>query len=147
MPTLETYSNYQKQLANLETQLTTSREQITSLQDKNNQLQTELDSAKTASGPKLVTRLGVKDVRISPAQNHPWSGRIRFYIAVEVWNVGSEPAKNACLHVTLYQGETIANETWIRLGTIDSASYADVSTNIYYNGQALSNWTIIPQFT
>ncbi|MCJ7613216.1 ELKS/Rab6-interacting/CAST family protein, partial [Candidatus Bathyarchaeota archaeon] len=63
--------------------------------------------------PRIVTRLGTTDVRSSPAPGHAWSGIIRFYMSGEVWNVGTGPAINCKLHVTLYQGTIIANETYI----------------------------------
>lgn len=86
-------------------------------------------------------------MRSSPAPGHPWSGVIHFYVDGEVWNVGTGPAINCKLHVTLYQETTIANETRIELGTIAAGYYKDVSTNIYYEGPALTDWTIIPEFS
>lgn len=97
--------------------------------------------------PKIITRLGTSDIRSSPAPGHPWSEVIRFYLAGEVWNVGTGPAINCKLHVTLYQGEIIANETHIELGTIASGYYKDVSINIYYDGPAITNWIINPEFS
>ena len=83
----------------------------------------------------------------TPAAGHPWSGVIRFYISGEVWNLGTGAARDCRLHVTLYQGETVANDTYVELGTINAGTYVDVATNIYYSGEALTNWTIIPEYT
>ena len=48
--------------------------------------------------------------------------------------------------MTLYQGETVANATYVELGTINAGSYVDVAADIYYSGEALTNWTIIPEY-
>ena len=120
--------------------------QVADLQTKKasleNQLQTQQSSA---NSPKLVTRLGLKDVRASPYANHPWSGNIRFYLSGEVWNVGQIPAYNCRLHVVLYQGATVANDTFVMLGTIKPGTFVDVSANIYYVGEALTSWNVTPE--
>lgn len=90
---------------------------------------------------RLVTRLGANDMRY----NYTGSD-IRLYISGEVWNVGTEAAQNCSLHVTLYQGNTVAKDTYIELGTINGGSFKDVAANIYYTGESLSNWTIIPEY-
>ena len=129
-------SGLQKQAADL-------RNQINNLQSEKANLQNQLSQA---GAPKIVTRLGVKDVRSTPAEGHPWSGRIRLYVAGEVWNVGTNAAQNCRLHVTLYQGDVVANDTYIELGTIADGSWKDVATDIYYEGVALTNWTIMSEF-
>lgn len=107
----------------------------------NNQFQTQ----NKAFSPKLVTQLGAKDIRKSPYPNHPWSGIIRFYIAGEVWNVGQVSAFNSKLHVVLYQGTTVANDTYVQLGTIKPGSFLQVKADIFYEGDALTSWNIIPE--
>jgi regulator of replication initiation timing len=115
-----------------------------SLEEENAELQTQVTQS-SAKEPKLVTRLGAKDVRQSPAEGHPWSNQIRFYLEGTVWNVGTTDAENVRLHVTLYQADAVANNTYIELGKIAAGSYAYVASNILYTGEALSNWTIIPE--
>ena len=61
--------------------------------------------------------------------------------------LGTETALNCSLHVTLYQGITVAEDTYIRLGDIGGGSFVDVGKNIYYSGDALTNWTIIPDYS
>ncbi len=144
-------------LAGLENATATLPNNITALQKENAELRNETETlqarvdqeinAISDGTPKIVTRLGATDVRSTPAPGHSWSGIIRFYISGEVWNVGTAPARNCTLHVTLYQGSTIANETYIPLGTIVAGFYADVSADIYYVGPALTNWTINPEFS
>jgi len=69
----------------------------------------------------------------------------RLYISGEMWNVGTSAAHNCRLHVTLYQGVTVAKDTYIELGIIDVGSYVDVASNVYYTGNALTNWTLTPE--
>ena len=142
-------ASLETQLASLESQLENLHNQINSLENQNSNLQNEnfnIQSKISQGGtPKIVTRIGATDVRQSPAAGHPWSGQIRLYVSGEVWNVGSGVARNVRLHVTLYQGDSVANETYIGLGTINAGSWADAASNIYYSGDALTNWTIIPE--
>jgi hypothetical protein len=122
------------------------RSQLASLQSEKASLQSQLQTQQSrANSPKLVSRLGVKDVRASPYPNHPWSGRIRFYVSGEVWNVGQIPAYNCTLHVVLYQGATVANDTHVMLGTIKPGSFVDVSANVYYEGEVLTSWSVTPE--
>jgi len=123
----------QKQVDNFRSQVADLESEKASLQG---QLQTQQSSA---NSPELVSRLGVKDVRASPYANHPWSGRIRFYVSGEVWNVGQVPAYNSKLHVVLFQGATVANDTYVMLGTIKPGSFVDVPANVYYEGEALTS--------
>ena len=142
-------TSLETQIASLESQLENLHNQIKSLESENINLQNEnanIQSQINQGGtPKIVTRIGATDVRQSPAVGHPWSGRIRLYVSGEVWNVGSGVARNVRLHVILYQGGAVANETYIELGTINAGSWADAASNIYYAGDALTNWTIIPE--
>ena len=132
-------SSVQKQVDDFRSQVADLQSEKASLQD---QLQTQQSRA---NSPELVTRLGVKDVRASPYANHPWSGRIRFYVSGEVWNVGRVPAYNCKLHVVLFQGATVANDTYVMLGAIKPGSFVDVSADVYYDGEALTSWSVTPE--
>ncbi len=132
-------STIQNQIDDLTSQISNLKSEKVNLQD---QLQTQQN---IAGSPRLVTRLGAKDVRASPYTNHPWSGRIRFYVSGEVWNVGQVPAYNSTLHVVLFQGANVANDTYVMLGTIKPGSFIDVSADVYYEGNALTNWNIAPE--
>ena len=124
------------------------RNQTVSLQNEKSRLQSEqatlqslLSQLSQGKVPALlVTRLGASDMRY----NYTGSD-IRLYISGEVWNVGTEPARNSRLHVTLYQGVVMAKDTYIELGTIDGGSWKTLARNIYYTGNALTNWTIVPE--
>jgi hypothetical protein len=35
----------------------------------------------------------------------------------------------------------------VEMGTIKAGTYVDVAANIYYTGEALTDWTIIPENT
>jgi hypothetical protein len=132
-------SSVQKQADDFGSQLADLQSEKASLQG---QLQTLQSRAKS---PELVSRLGARDVRASPYANHPWSGRIRFYVSGEVWNVGQIPAYNCTLHVVLYQGATVANDTHVMLATIKPGSFVDVSANVNYEGEALTSWSVTPE--
>jgi cell division protein FtsL len=125
----------QKQAADL-------RNQINNLQNEKADLQSQLSQlSQRPIVPKLATRLGATDMRYN------YTGQTtRLYISGEIWNVGTAPAYNCRLHVTLYQGDIVANDTHIELGTIAAGSWKDVAANIYYEGVALTNWTIISEF-
>jgi hypothetical protein len=134
--------------AELDSQVDSLRNQTLSLQNENSRLQSEqetlrtlLDQLSQGKVPALlVTRLGASDMR------YTYTGSdIRLYISGEVWNVGTEPARNSRLHVTLYQGVVVAKDTYIELGTINGGSFVDLARNIYYEGVALTRWTIVPE--
>ena len=121
-----------EQASELRALASTLENEIAELEDQLNQLGQE--------GPRLVTRLGARDTRFN------YSGQeTRLYISGEVWNVGTSAARNCKLHVTLYQGVTIAKDAFIELGTIDVGSYVDVASDVYYTGNALTNWTLTPE--
>ncbi len=90
-------------------------------------------------GPKLVTRLGARDMRFNYT-----SQETRLYISGEIWNVGTSTAYNCKLRVTMYQGVIVANDTYIELAIINAGAYIDVASNVYYTGTALTNWTLTP---
>jgi hypothetical protein len=139
-------ANLENQTANLQNQRDCLESENSKLQDENAAIQNQIDQIRLTGPPKIVTRLGATDVRSTPAEGHPWSGVIRFYISGEVWNLGTGSALDCRLHVTLYQGETVANNTYVELGTINAGTYVDVAADIYYSGEALTNWTIIPEY-
>ena len=131
------------QVENLQNKTTVFLRENFLLQNMKNNFEGQLyqlllaNQGKTAT---LVTRLGASDMRYN------YSGQdIRLYISGEVWNVGIVGAQNCRLHVTLYQGDFVANDTYIELGIIEAGSYVDVARNIYYSGTALTNWRIIPE--
>ena len=130
------------QAASLSNQTSSLQSEKSRLLDEKTNLQSQLNLLSQEKVPaKLVTRVGGSDMRYN------YSGQqIRIYITGEVWNVGTEAAVNCSLHVTLYQGVTVAKDTYIELGTINGGSYTEVARNIYYTGDKLTNWTITPEF-
>jgi len=146
---LETQSaDLQSQEASLSNQTKNLQAENACLQSENADLETQLSYVPASQGsPKILTKLGTTDVRSSPAEGHPWSGIIRFYVSGEVWNAGTADAHDCRLHVTLYQVDAVANDTYIDLGTIEASSYVEVNSNIFYSGSPLTNWTIIPEYS
>ncbi|MCX8150561.1 MAG: hypothetical protein N3D85_03555 [Candidatus Bathyarchaeota archaeon] len=140
----------ESQEVNLKNQITNLQNQLGNLQAENENLQKENANLKHQlyyeREPFLVTRLGVSDVLYNP-QYQGKSLIPRLYIKGEVWNIGGKPAYNCSLHVVLYQGSVVANETLIELGNIEPWSYVNVDKNIYYEGERLTNWTITPQWS
>jgi chaperonin cofactor prefoldin len=136
-------ANLESQTANLRNQTSNLQSQNVNLQNKKSELQTQLNQLDQGIvAPKIVTRLGARDMRYN------YSGQnLRLYISGEVWNVGTETAQNCSLHVTLYQGGTVSKDTYIELGTINGGSHTDVARNIYYAGEALTKWTITPEYS
>jgi hypothetical protein len=142
-------ANLEKRIAVLEGQAATLGNELVSLQGENAKalnekvdLQNQLSLLSQGKVPaKLVTRLGASDMRYN------YSGQdLRLYISGEVCNVGTEPAVNSSLHVTLYQGTTVAVDTHIVLGDLPGGSLTDVGRNIYYTGEPLTDWSITPEF-
>lgn len=130
------YQRYGTSEGGSEGQIADLQNQIATLQNEKTALQNEIDNLKAA---KLVTRLGASD-------NRPFLGDKSLFIEGSIWNVGTNPAHNCRLHVVLYQGQTIAEDTYITLGTINGQSYTDISENVYYDGEALSDYTIDPEW-
>ena len=136
--------NLQSQVVGLQSENISLHRENAQLQTKNSNLQAEntnlQDKINLLETPRIVTRLGVRDCN--------WdSSSMRLYIAGEDWNAGAGPANNCSLHVVLYQGKSVAVDTRIDLGTLDSGSETDIAENIHYRGAALSNWSIVPEFS
>ena len=124
----------------LQNQAAELRDEVSNLQNETKDLQNQLSQLDQTDGPKLVTRLGGRDMRFSyPGQD------IRLSISGEVWNVGTSAAYNCRVNVTLYRHATAVRNELIELGTIEAGSFKDVVTNVYYGGGALTNWTLIPE--
>ena len=127
----------------LENQATELRSEISSIQNETAELQNQLNqlNQEGGSGPRLVTRLGARELRV----NYPGQD-LRLSISGEVWNVGMVAAYNCRVNVTLYRQATVVKSELVELGTIESGGFKDVSTNVYYAGDPLSNWTLIPGY-
>jgi hypothetical protein len=68
------------------------------------------------------------------------------HVSGEVWNVGTNTATNCKLHIVLYQGAVVAEDTYINLGTIIGRDYTSVDSQIFYQGSELTNWTLSPEW-
>ncbi len=133
---------FEGQAATLTTELSSLHAENSKALNEKADLQNQLSLLSQGKVPaKLVTRLGASDMRYN------YSGQdFRLYISGEVCNVGTESAVNSSLHLTLYQGTVVAVDTYIVLGDLPGGSFTDVGRNIYYTGEALTKWTIIPEF-
>ena len=129
--------------ANLQEQNDSLQNIISILQNKYGDLAKLLDMENASN---LITGLGATDVRI-PSMIHPGTfPNSRLYIEGIVINAGAETAYNCRLNVTLYRGDSIVVNTIISLGIMEGASIVDVSDNIAYSGDPLTDWTIIPEW-
>jgi regulator of replication initiation timing len=156
-------ANLQNQIANLTQQITGLQRQIatsnhgnSNLIDENAELQEEnanlqqanadLENQLYEQGPRLITKLGATDVKIDNTANH--SNQTRLFIEGVVWNIGAKPAENSRLHVILYQGDEVVNNTYIELGTIRGLDCVSVRSDIYYySGDRLTDWKITAEHT
>jgi regulator of replication initiation timing len=153
--------NLQNQISNLTAQVTGLQSQIsglthssenftaenTALQQENAALQlanADLQNQLYREGPRLITKLGATDVQIDHTAYH--SNQTRLFIEGVVWNIGAKPAQDSRLHVVLYEGEAIVNDTYIDLGTINALDCVNVHTDVYYyTGDRLTDWKITPE--
>ncbi len=87
--------------------------------------------------PKIVTKLGVSDVRVDP---------YRLYVDGFVSNAGYETAYHCSLNVKLFRNSVIVKETSIDLFSLENGEFVKVSEDIHYNGDQLTHWTITPLF-
>jgi hypothetical protein len=145
----EQVSSLQNQTLNIASQCSNITNGIGILQTENYNLKREnidLQNQLYEKGPRLITKLGTTDVKIDHTAYH--SNQTRLFIEGEVWNIGAQEAKDCNLHVILYQGSNVANDTYIQLGTINALDCVNVRTDIYYNtGEQLTNWEITPEYS
>jgi regulator of replication initiation timing len=142
-------TNLQNHTANISSQCSNITSEIVNLQTENDNLKrenTELQNQLYEKGPRLITKLGTTDVKIDHTAHH--SNQTRLFIEGVVWNIGVQVANDCRLHIILYQGNNVANDTYIELGTINALDCANVRTDIYYyTGERLTNWKITPEYS
>ena len=142
-------NDLQNQIAEVTSKNANLQEQNDSLQNIISILQNKygaLALLDMGNAPNLITSLGATDVRI-PSMIHPGTfPNSRLYIEGTVINAGTETAYNCRLNVTLYRGNSVVENTNISLGTMEGGAIANVSSNIAYSGDPLTDWDIIPEF-
>ena len=122
--------NLQNKVVNLENQIVDLDEYIEELEELQNKINFMLN-------PRVVTSLGVSDVRTEP---------YRLYIDGVVSNCGFETAYNCSLKVTLFRSRVVIKEVFIDLLSIENGEFVRVIEDIHYAGDPLTYWTIIPIF-
>ncbi|MDQ1279738.1 MAG: hypothetical protein QG670_1000 [Thermoproteota archaeon] len=147
------YTSMQSQIDRLNTDKTNLQSQITALQSietilnttyqnyvsthiySNTQYNNLNTSYNLLKAPKLSDLdLSFEDVR--PILQTPY-----LHVTGKVWNVGNSSAYNSQIHITLYQGAVVAEETSIGLGDILGEYRVSIDQKIYYTGSNLTNWT------
>jgi hypothetical protein len=126
----------QNQYAPIESQLEYFKNRVVQLfPDEKEAQQAALSSSKSPI-PFLIARVGATDVG---GTNFPY-----LYVTGTVYNVGTETANDVSLHVVLFRDSEVVADDMIHVGTLDVYTSASASQNIFYLGEALSNWTITP---
>jgi len=85
-------------------------------------------------------------VQLLGTDKRPWLQTPYLQITGCVVNVGTDTAYNCKLHVILYQGEVTAEDTYINLGTISGEGWKGVDSKVYYEGEALTAYSITPKW-
>ena len=115
-----------------------SDSEYNSLSSQNTNLQNQIANLEA---PNLVR------INLGESDNRPWLGTPYLHIQSAITNVGTNTAFNCKLHVVLYQGATIAKDTYVLLGTISGGAGISTTNDVQYSGSALTGWTITPQWT
>jgi hypothetical protein len=126
-----TYNNYQSTHSHTDSE-------YDSLSSQNTNLQNQIASLEA---PNLIR------INLGESDNRPWLGTPYLHIQSAITNVGTNTAFNCKLHVVLYQGATIAKDTYVLLGTISGRAGISTTNDVQYSGSALTGWTITPQWT
>ena len=121
----------------LENQVSSLQDEIESLENQVSSLQDEIESLKFASLVK-VNLLGT--------DNRPWFQTPYLHVEGCIVNAGTYTAYNCKLHVILYQGEVVAEDTYINLGTISGENWKVVDSEVYYEGEELTHYSITPEW-
>ena len=123
---------------------TTQQYQINTLQtDKGNlemwlvMSQREYD-AQIANLQGQINTLKAPDlIKLNLEETDVRFGTPYLYVRSIVVNVGSDTANDCKLHVILYQGSVVANETDIILGSIPGRNWVAVDEKVSYTGSSL----------
>lgn len=68
------------------------------------------------------------------------------HVTGELWNVGTDTAYECRLRVQAYQGDVIAINTYISIGTIEGENRRILDYRVGYSGSPLTRWTMTPQW-
>lgn len=107
------------------------------LEGKITSLQEEIN---TLMAPKLISaNLGGFDKR-------PFFQTPRLQITGYIFNIGNQTAKDCKLHVVLYQGNIIVQDTYIKLGNIAGETGISIDEEVFYDGEGLTDFIITPEW-
>lgn len=133
-----TISQLQSQIDSLNSQISQKNADISSLNSQISSLNDQISSLKSAS---------LLGVNLKYEDNRPLLQDAYLRVYGNVVNTGSNTAYNAKIHVILYQGSVVAEDTTINLGTISGKSSTNVDSKIYYTGSAITTYSATFQFT
>ena len=86
-------------------------------------------------------------INLGESDNRPWFGTPYLRIESAIVNVGTNTAYNCKIHVIMYQGATIAKDTYVLLGTISGRAGISTTNDVQYVGSTLAGWTITLECT
>ena len=136
---LSLVNSLNSQITSKNSQISSLNSQINSLNAQITNLQNQIDALEV---PKLIK------VKLLASDDRPWLQTPRLHVYGCVCNVGTNIAYNSKLHVVAYQsGGVVAIDTYITLGSIYGESWTNVDTNVFYSGDALTSWSITPEWT
>ena len=134
---VSTHSHSNSEYNTLENQIATLEAQVSDLQNEIANLESQIENLKSA---KLIK------VNLVGTDNRPLFQTPYLRVTGEVVNVGTYTAYNCKLHVILYQGEVVAEDTYINLGTISGEGWTSVDSKVYYEGESLTAYSITPDW-
>jgi hypothetical protein len=133
-------SSLSQQLANLSGQIAVKDAQIAN----ESALSADLQSRVTVlEAPQII---GV-DLKAEDRRPPEWA-EPQLHVDGYVFNAGLEWAYHVRLHVVAYQaGGALAVDYYMQRGNLWGRWWIDVNEDIPYVGEALSNWTLTPEWT
>lgn len=130
------------ELAQKDNEISSLNDQITSLNNQIADLNNQLEglTGQIANKPNLVLdNLIVEDDRSS----------IPYNLHIDCWvnNTGGSTAYNAFLHITAFNAEGLAIETYYSFGGITGRMHLGLNFRVNYTGSPIESWEITPIWT
>ena len=147
----ETIFGFENEVANLESEKSGLLNEVANLESEKSGLLNEVTNLEKARYLLLSEIENLKSeklimVNLDGTDNRPLLGTPYLHVTGEVVNVGTYTAYNCKLHVVLYQGEVVAEDTYINLGTINGEGWKTVDSQIYYEGEELTAYSVTPEW-
>jgi uncharacterized coiled-coil protein SlyX len=133
-------SSMNQQIANLSNQVAVRDAQIA---DESVQTSVLQNRVADLEAPQIISVDMKAEDHKSPEWTEPY-----LYVSGHVFNAGTAWAYHVRLHVVAHQtGGVVAIDAYIERGNLWGRWWIEVDANIPYLGEALSDWTITPEWT